>query len=133
MDAEGVDDGVGGCGELDEGGGAAIAGPAGSGDKVRMVEEAALVGTVKDLDSDEDDEAALVATILTAAARFFVLKMLLPVLLLRRTGALGPEMRTVAVMRVWRPVVAVVKEAVDGDEDDDVADIFLRAVVAAAA
>lgn len=46
---------------------------------------------------------ALADTILTAATRFFVLKTVFPLLLLRRLGARGREILSVAVMRVVRP------------------------------
>lgn len=61
-----------------------------------------------------DSEGAVLAeTILTAAVRFFVLKtvVVLPLLrLLLRMGALGPDILTVVVMRAVRPPV---------DEEDD--------------
>lgn len=68
-----------------------------------MVDGAAadlLVGAAKGPES----AALLVDTILTAATRFFVLNTLLLVLLLPvRTGARGPEILTVVLIRAERP------------------------------
>lgn len=86
------------------------------GDGPVCVEEDLCVGTASGPGS-----AAFAETIFTAAARLFVLKILVPFLLLRRTGARGPDILTVVVIRVVRPPGV--------DEDDELDEAVLGLLV----